>query len=359
MLDTFIAAHRAEIIRRCRMNAARRPRPGATDPDVHGVPRFLDQLMERLRRPRTSGSEIGASAAAHGHDLLRRGWTVSDVVHDYGEVCQSVTQLAAEADARIPAGDFCTLNRCLDEAIAGAVTAYGREHEQSRLDRQAARNNEQLGFFAHELRNLVNTATIAFGALKTGQVGVDGSTAAVLDRSLAGLRDLIARSLDDVRVTGRATGATIPVAVLIREVAASAVLEATARGTVLRVLPADPGLAVGGDAQVLSAVVTNLLQNAFKFTRPRTAVTLSVDATVDRVCIHVEDECGGLPGSDGDHEELFLAFTQKGADRSGAGLGLAYSRRAAEANHGRLSARSLPGKGCVFTLDLPRRPSLR
>ena len=56
---------------------------------------------------------------------------MSQVVHDYGDVCQSVTDLAVEVNAPISTDDFRTLNRCLDEAIAGAVTEYGREQNQS------------------------------------------------------------------------------------------------------------------------------------------------------------------------------------------------------------------------------------
>ena len=109
---------------------------------------------------------------------------------------------------------------------------------------------------------------------------------------------------------------------------------------------------IEADRQVLGAVVGNLLQNAFKFTRARTTVTLSVVASRDRVLIQVEDECGGLAG--GDVGELFKPFEQRSPDRTGVGLGLAFSRWGVEANDGRLSAHSLPGKGCVFTIDLPR-----
>ena len=119
-------------------------------------------------------------------------------------------------------------------------------------------------------------------------------------------------------------------------------------------LPVEDGLTIEADRQVLSAVVVNLLQNAFKFTRPRTTVTLSVSASADRVLIEVEDECGGLPS--GNVNELFRPFEQRGADRTGLGLGLAFSRWGAEANNGRIYARNLPEKGCVFTVDLPRFP---
>src|SRR5436190_17786795 len=72
------------------------------------------------------------------------------------------------------------LNRCLDDAIVGAVTQYTRERNQSALDGETARESERLGFFAHELRNLINTAIIAFEVLETGNVG--SRTNAVVSR---------------------------------------------------------------------------------------------------------------------------------------------------------------------------------
>ncbi len=63
-------------------------------------------------------------------------------------------------------------------------------------------------------------------------------------------------------------------------------------------MPVEDGVAIEADRQVLAAVVMNLLQNAFKFTRPRTTVTLRVGASADRVLLEVQDECGGLPSAD-------------------------------------------------------------
>ena len=111
---------------------------------------------------------------------------------------------------------------------------------------------------------------------------------------------------------------------------------------------------IEADRQVLASVVGNLLQNAFKFTRPGTTVTLRVGASAERVLIEIQDECGGLQG--GTSPQLFRPFEQRSADRTGLGLGLAFSRWAVEANHGRIYARNLPDKGCIFTVDLPRLP---
>ncbi len=131
--------------------------------------------------------DIAVSAIQHGHDLLVQGFTVSQVVHDYGDVCQSITELAVEMNAPISTDDFRMLNQCLDDAIAGAVTEYGRERNQSTRDGEAARGTEKLGFLAHELRNLVNTAILAFEVVKTGDVGVKGSTGNVLQSKPSGI----------------------------------------------------------------------------------------------------------------------------------------------------------------------------
>jgi signal transduction histidine kinase len=354
MLYEFIALNREEIIRRCRAKVAKRSVPPPTEAEIdHGVPVFLDQLTDALRLGLTSTPNIGRSALQHGHDLLLQGFTVSQVVHDYGDVCQAVTDLAVERNAPISTDDFRTLNRCLDEAIASAVTQYGREQNQSTLDGESARGSERLGFLAHELRNLTNTAIFAFEVLKTGNVGVAGSTGTVLHRSLMGLRALIGRSLTESRFTqANQYPEPFPVSGFIEEFSAAATLEANARGIRLMVIPVDTTVTIEADRQVLGAVVGNLLQNAFKFSRPRTTVTLRVGASAERVLIEIEDECGGLPS--GNVNELFRPFEQRGTNRTGVGLGLAFSRWGVEANHGRLSARNLPGKGCVFTIDLPR-----
>jgi signal transduction histidine kinase len=359
VLDEFIAVNRHEIIQRCRAKAATKSiqSPPAQAEIDHGVPVFLDQLRNALRLGETPNSEISETAIRHGHDLLQQGFTVSQVVHDYGNVCQAITDLAVELNAPISTEDFRILNRCLDDAIAGAVTEYGRERTQSGIDGELARGSERLGFFAHELRNLMNTALMAFEVLKTGNVGVGGSTGAVLHRTLRASHALITRSLAEVRLTqGIQNRQQFLMAGFIDEIASASALEANARGVGLTVTPVEDDVRIDADRQVLAAVVGNLVQNAFKFTRPGTTVTLRVEASADRVLIEIQDECGGLPC--GNANDLFRPFEQRGADRTGVGLGLAFSRWGAEANDGRIYARNIPGSGCVFTVDLPRLPAL-
>jgi hypothetical protein len=299
-------------------------------------------------------SEIGVAAARHGRELLRRGFTVDQVVHDYGDLCQAITEVAFEHDAPIHVDEFRTLNRCLDNAIAAAVTEFAYQRDLSIADGRLQTFNERLGFLAHELRNLIHTATFAVAAIKAGNVGFSGATGAVLERSLTGMRNLIDRALADVRVAAGmpARHQLLSVADFIAEIEISVALEAEARECGFTASVVDPKLAVDVDRDMLLSAVGNLLQNAFKFTKHHTDVSLHAYAAADRIRIDVEDNCGGLPSDD--VEKMFLPFTQNGADKSGVGLGLSICRRSVEANNGVLSVRDLPGSGCVFTIDLPR-----
>jgi hypothetical protein len=219
MMHEFLTENRGELIERCRMKVAQRPAPSATAEELdHGITMFLDQIIRTLKAEeeatpgesnRVSGpasgvdaalSEMGAAAKEHGRELLQNGFTIEQVVHDYGDLCQSVTDLAVELNAPLSNDEFRTLNRCLDNAIAVAATEFSAQRDNIFVDKDA-RANERLGFFAHELRNELNSATLALTAIKAGSVGLTGATGAVLDRSLVALRRLIDRSLSEVRIT--------------------------------------------------------------------------------------------------------------------------------------------------------------
>jgi len=364
MLHDFLSSNRVLLIERCGAMAASRADPRATEHEfAHGIPVFLDQLIDTLALEHTTrGSEalvpaadiaLSGTAALHGRDLFEEGLTISQVVRDYGDVCQAVTNLAVETGAAISVDEFRTFNRCLDNAIAGAVSEYARYTPESHEDGLHILN-ARLGPLAHELRNYLQTATLVVSAIKAGNVGISGATAAILDRSLMGMRNLIDRSLAEVRLTAglEPRPQDIQLAAFIGEVEAAACLDARARDCRFGVGTVADDVHIWGDPELLAAAVGNLLHNAFKFTKRHTEVSLRIVATGTRVLIEVEDRCGGLP--EGASETLLRPFVQGGADRSGLGLGLDICRRAVEASGGSLKIRSLPGSGCVFTIDLPR-----
>jgi hypothetical protein len=338
----------------------RAPRPTSLELE-HGIPLFLQQLGALLggsgATRANSDAEMDRTAAAHGQELLRHEFTIEQVVHDYGDLFQVITALAGEKGLSITAPEFLVLNQRLDEAIAAAVSEWSRGREIDLEGGHAANMNERLGMLGHEMRNQLNVAILALAAIKGGGVGYAGATAGALDRSLIGMRNLIDRTLSEVRLQAASEAArlsreAIEVASLLEDVQVAAALEASSFKCELTVLPVDPALMVEADRQLLAGAVTNLLQNAFKFTREGGHVLLRAEATADRVLIEVEDECGGLPA--GTQEAIFQPFEQAGLDRTGVGLGLAISRRSVEADGGKLSVRDVPGHGCVFRIELPR-----
>jgi hypothetical protein len=190
----------------------------------HGVPRFLEQLVEALRHEQThpepllSASSVSSrqkavsaegtrTATSDGDELFEQGYTVGQVVHGYGDVCQIITELAIEKNAPVTVHEFRTFNRLLDNAIADAVSSYLGHRETSANNEAAHDLHERLGSLAEEQRKLLETALNALDALKFGNIGLMGATGTLLEDSLVKLRDLIDKSHPEVRL---ATGMTKP-----------------------------------------------------------------------------------------------------------------------------------------------------
>ena len=372
-MSTLLANCRAELIARCAAKAARRPGARATPEQLaNGIPVFMDQLASALdadaaaergaslaisgsSEGEAGNSQIGNSAASHGAELLSLGYDVESVVHAYGDLCQSLTDLAVDRMASFSVEDFRTLNRCLDNAVADAVAEFAALRDAGIATRHAAAESRRLGWLAHELRNALNTSNLAYKALGSGSLPVAGATGTVLGRGLTAMGELLNRALGEARAAAPVTaaGPTFPLAELVSEVAQAAVLEASSRGCELRVAALDPTLGIAGDRDLLLAALGNVLGNALKFTHVGTAVTVSAHADEAQVAIEVSDHCGGLPP--GAAQKMFRPFSQIGTDRSGLGLGLAIARESVEADGGEINVRNVPGVGCVFSIRLPRR----
>jgi len=205
MLHEFLTSNRQMIISLCKEKVAkRRQSPESQGAIDYGVPLFLQQLVDILRveqnmtfqsresrnndsEPTPAATPIGRSAALHGADLLRRGFSIDQVVHDYGDLCQCVTGLAVEQNVSISADEFRTFNRCLDNAMADAVASFGSARQTS-IDHEAESLQQRLIGFAAERRRLIDIAIRSLTAIKTGNIGINGATGALLAHALEELR---------------------------------------------------------------------------------------------------------------------------------------------------------------------------
>lgn len=214
MMYRFLANNHDELIRLCADKVAKRPFRNATAEQLrNGIPLFLDQLTRTLEAEQygdaagglkisgASGgggvalSEMGVSAAAHGTNLLRLGYTVDQVVHDYGDLCQAITELALERTMPFTISEYQTLNRCMDNGIADAVTAFSLQRDTILARRNLDEADQREVQLTHELHDSVETAILAATVLELGKLALDGATGAILKRSLSRLKVVLDESI--------------------------------------------------------------------------------------------------------------------------------------------------------------------
>jgi signal transduction histidine kinase len=359
MLHDFLTRERSTILQEAKEKALDMQGTRVTSAAVEeGWGIFYDELVGLLKRdqPFEFHAEKGLhtlEAEKQGKEYLKLGYTISEVVHSYGIICQAITSLATKLGFEITAREFQQLNLSLDTAIAESVSEY-RKIGTENVDRAEIK---RLGYLAHELRNCLQSATIALEMIESGVVGVKSGTGGMLQTSLTKMADLIDVALTEVRLR------TDPKIFLVRtrvfellsEVGVTAGFDARTRNLTL-LMQGFSDLEVEVDRQLFVSALANLVQNALKFSKPGGTIQVRAHEVESRILIEVEDECGGLP--DGKIEELFDAGVQRDKDRTGMGLGLAISRQAIELNKGKLSAENLPGKGCKFIIDLPKPESV-
>ena len=213
MLYEFLKSNRAELIERCRAKAARRTPAHQQPPQGEdGIPRFLTQLIDTFRFERTPEAlarhkaeghrrpslalvppDIASAASRYGVELRSQGFTIDHVVHGYGDLCQALTELALEKDAPITVDEFHTFNRCLDNAIADAVTSFSSADAPATSE-PAHVPSPGPGSPAQEMLSLIERAIHSFAAIKGGDVGAKGTTGALHEGSLIALRNLVERT---------------------------------------------------------------------------------------------------------------------------------------------------------------------
>lgn len=384
MLHEFLLENEKEILEMTEQKSRDLAGDGPTSDQLKkGLPIFYKQLMTVLRLEQTTHPEytidkegmaqaardadepamsiasgrkdeveVATAAGLHGIELLRLGYTLSHVVHAYGAMCQSITELANRKNAHITATEFHDLNQCLDVAMAGAVTEFASKQNMNESDREI----KHLGFLAHELRNALNTVVMAYELVKDGTVAPRGSTGQIVERGLKRLNELIDRSLTEVRlkVDSNIIAESSYLLQVVDQIVLTAKIEARARNQTLDVR-ISPALKFEADQQLFHSALSNLIQNALKYTRDGGKIQVRGSYVGEYIVVEVEDECGGLaPNAE---TELFKPFEQQNENREGLGLGLTIARRAMILNRGAINVQNLPGKGCIFKITLPQKAS--
>ena len=346
----LVTNHRRLVEERTRELFLAVPGPKAIAKDDNGIPIVIDQLVDALRRgDHAPEDQIAGVATKYGRLLCARGVTVGELVGVYSAIREAVTKVGQELNMSFSNREFEMLNRVLDTAISASVTEY----QQQKVNGTADEALEHIGALAHELRNALSSAVMAFSVIKPGVAGKRGE---IVDRSLRRMGDLLDRALADVRLRKDAVPIMEPlrVAGVFDEIAAMVYRDTAARRQSLEI-EVDPDLEIVTDRQFFTSAVSNLVQNGLKYTPDQGHIHVRARGLDDRLVIDVQDECGGLPASVVNH--LFVPFVRGTTRSPGTGLGLSIVARATKTLGGAVSARNLPGKGCIFSIELPRRPT--
>lgn len=366
MLYEFLKNNKNEILHNTQVRtlemAGARP---SSDQLRKGLPIFYQQLIDILVFEDTSSDttdhggykatdnpaevELSKSAGRHGSELMRLGYSLSHVVHAYGAMCQSITELLTSKETNITPSEFHHLNRCLDVAISGAVTNF----QAHQIIKSKNQENEHLGFLAHELRNTLMSINLSFEMIKMGSVGAQGSTSRIMDSSIKRMQFLIDQSLSEVRlnVDPIIHPESVHLLELVNEIRSTAQVAAHLKQQLIEVL-IEPSIVVEVDQQLLFSAVSNLIQNAIKYSHENTTIKVRGFQKGSETIIEVEDECGGLTNTAID---LFKPFEQQNQNREGLGLGLTIAQKAISLSHGAINVRNLPKKGCIFQITIPTK----
>lgn len=351
-LSALLRERRQELIERW---SAAVKKETVSEPISHAelidhMPRFIDELITALH-PEALPLPLGAeNAEEHGAQRLDLGFNVGEVVREYGALHRCIIDIADEAALTITVRDQVILAKSLNTGIAGAISQYVTQRD-AELRRQMS---EHLGFIAHEVRNPLSSARMAFRLLQRRELAGGGRVVDLLAKTLRRTGDVVDNALQHASLSMGVTPRIerLHVAGLLEEIVFDCSAEAEVKGIDV-IVTAAPDLVVDADPRLLHSAIANLLRNGLKFSRATTIINVRAKRREGsgRIEIEVEDACGGLP--EGRAEDLFKPLVSRGPDQTGFGLGLAIAQQAAAAHNGTLSVRDLPGHGCIFTLDLP------
>jgi signal transduction histidine kinase len=319
---------------------------------VDHLPQFVDEIIAALgagtRAPVGQRSiEESSTAAEHGTQRLRLGFSLDSVVREYGALRDALIDTAVDAGMQPELDEVQQVFDCIIAGIAHAVSEYTYQRD-AELRRQA---NEHFAFIAHELRNPLASATMAFQQLKEAGSLPELRAVAILERGISRTAELVDQTLQTARVASgielRRQQTTL--AALFADAELGALPEAQAKGIELHVV-AEGDDPIDVDLRLIGSAIGNLVRNAVRYSSGG-VIDLRGRVANGRAIIEVEDCCGGL--EPGKVESLFSPFVRLDQTQTGFGLGLSIAKQAVEAHGGTIRVQNLPTKGCIFVLEIP------
>jgi signal transduction histidine kinase len=291
---------------------------------------------------------VVAGLAAAGFALIVAGVLAGTITRPLRDLAAKTRAFAAgDHDARVPPAGPSEVRE-----LGGAFNDMADEIQRARGSEQAF-----LADISHELRTPLTSIQGFSQAIVEGEASGDGVTraAGIIHRESRRLGRMVEGLLQVAKLEAGASeiarDAIDPAALLHAAVGA---LEMQAHESGVRLEVEAPHLpAIVGDADRLSQLFINVLDNAVKHAPRDTVVVVSAARTGGEIVVRVRDAGPGLPGADPDRlfERFYRSDTAR--PRDGAGLGLAIASAIAQAHGGRIEARNADTGGAEFVIHLP------
>ncbi len=353
-LHAVLAQRREEVLHRWRSNVEGTITPESmpTVELLDHIPLFLDEVISALRSDagdHDTAADETQTASDHGEQRLRLGFSLDAVVREYGALRDAMIETGRSAGGTITFREAQVVFDLTITGIADAVSEYARQRDAELL----RQHNEHVAFLAHELRNPLASAVMAVALLDArGALPPDEKAAVALRRSLDKLSELVDHTLNMARVVARfeVRPQREQLSRLLKDVETLVTFDAEGRGIDL-VVSMEQDVQLMMDIRLMHSALSNLVRNAIKYSHDGGTVELRSRVQSDRLILEVEDGCGGLPP--GMVEQAFAPFVRLTGKQQGFGLGLAIAKQAVDAHEGLLRVQNLPGKGCIFVMELP------
>lgn len=225
--------------------------------------------------------------------MEKLGFTVNDVVHSYGDIygdiCHAIVERALQQAMSFEVGEYRMLNRCLDNAVASAVSEFGYQRDSGAANSREIGENQRLAAIGNEVRNQLGTATLAVAALKARELTMGGTTGSILERSLHSLGKLVDEMLRaaSIEEDGNDLLGLIPLADFMDEFKATLEQTGAAKSRRLTMSRVEHRLGIKGSRDTLQAAVAGLAQVALQITQTDDEITVHSYANGARIRIDI------------------------------------------------------------------------
>lgn len=328
------------------------------------LPQILECVAETLQSPLDLATDALTEAAPrHGGVRYAQGFKLNEVFIEYSILrAVLVLEVAAQLGRDLASGEILALGQALDITLRRAVGRFV-SHLTDQLQAATEAQSKYLSFLSHDLRGGLNGVFLMIEVLKRELAGETrlAETIADLDAMRRSLLETVA-TMDRFLYAERFRKGKIqvrPSPVNLRHLLAECVAHFSyqAKEKQVEIHQSLADLDVTSDRELLQMIFQNLVSNALKYTHARTAITIGGSSTDAVATITITDQGPGIAPEK--LNELFAPFSRgETYGQPGVGLGLSIARQAAQYLNATLSARSRPGEGSTFIVELPRKISV-